>query len=244
MSGPIVIKREDGEVAPYSRTKLLSPGLPAGSSTAGTARRRGPRRAGGDNHADGDRGRDERRLPACIALHGIPIARIRPSSMRAASVIDCGHSDKHVGRHIIPAECFGALREEPRKERMVEAHFVGRRTHCRRGRGTLEQKPRHGASVSGITFHRSRGGLQAVKCQTTGGLLGRSRQGVSTYAPRAGLDAASGCRKLDPWCPRPCWPATANVSPPLVCLPRHPSAKPPGAGFTNLSVRIKKAALL
>jgi len=35
-----------------------------------------------------------------------------------------------------------------------------------------------------------------------------------------------------------------NVSPPLASFAEHRSEKHPGVGFTNFSVRIKKAALL
>jgi hypothetical protein len=63
---------------------------------------------------------------------------------------------------------------------------------------------------------------------------------------------------MDPWCLRPAefveaWTRTANVSPPLVLFAVPPldkfgvgdtRANTPGAGFTNISVRIKKAALL
>ena len=62
------------------------------------------------------------------------------------------------------------------------------------------------------------------------------RAGPIGSAPSDGVDSLFGVRVL--------LTGTANVSPPLALFPAPQAAKHPGVGFTNLSVRIKKAALL
>ena len=57
----------------------------------------------------------------------------------------------------------------------------------------------------------------------------------------AGLARMPVSRNIDLWCPRLLRRGTANVSPPLACSP-FIEGNHPGVGFTNLSVRYKKAA--